>query len=395
MAALNRGSMVERVDIQLEHDIDEQYQYQPGEIIRGQIVAHLVRSTFVQSIHLSVTGEGVCTWEDEYGETQQSVENYVNASQVLFKPQQVQRLDSGLNKFPFEYRLPENIPSSFIGKYGSITYILKAVIQGERPSDNTIATEPFLVARKSVLPDEINEGQDIQSAKTYFSMCSWGKLKMKVNLNKTGFVPGEDICLTADVQNHSPLRVTAIQGALMMNSTYHSKKNMATFKQIVNKRRDDYELDEGDSRRWQNVRIGVPPYIPESFLSCCDIIDLSYVFQFRVELVGGKELKVEIPVLIGSNPKGLEIPADYMDDVNMNWTSGPQSLLSQQNGNDSRNTENKWVIESPEFRKDDTLVANPLYQGEGGLSENKVGGRLNDFDDIRSRPKQGGHDTKL
>jgi hypothetical protein len=35
--AVAKQSPFESVTINLEHDIDEQYQYQPGEIIRGKI----------------------------------------------------------------------------------------------------------------------------------------------------------------------------------------------------------------------------------------------------------------------------------------------------------------------------------------------------------------------
>lgn len=244
-----------------------------------------------------------------------------------------------------------------------MTYILKVTVQGERPSDTIIATEPFLVMRKFVLPEDVCEPQDVQAAKTYFAMCSWGKLKFNIHMKKTGFVPGEDICLDAEISNRSPLRVTAIQASLVMNSKYHAQKNSVMFKQIVNKRRDDHELDEGDSRRWQNVRLAVPPYIPESFLQSCDIIDLTYVFQFRVELVGGKELKVEIPIIIGANPKGLEIPPDYDRNVNMHWTMGPHDLAKQQIA-EQREMKEKWNVTSPEFRDDKTQVFNPLFNDD-------------------------------
>ncbi|WAR30563.1 ARD17-like protein [Mya arenaria] len=201
-------SSVESVDIELEHDIDEQYQYQPGEIIRGKI--------------------------------------------------DVSYLDTGYHRLPFEYQLPDNIPSSFIGKFGSVTYILKAIVQGERNSQPSIATEPFLVARKFILPDDMSQPQSFEESKTFFAMCSWGKLTINMQLSKMGYVPGEDICLQAEVKNRSPLRVTAIQGSLIMNSSYLAQKQRQLFKQIVNKRRDDFELEEGEDRRWQHVRIGVP-----------------------------------------------------------------------------------------------------------------------------------------
>ena len=288
--------------------------------------------------------------------------------QAVYKSSEATYFDVGFHKFHFEYQLPDNIPSSFIGKFGSVTYILKATVHGERKGENSIATEPFLVARNYPLPDDTSEPHMTEEAKTYFGGCSWGKIKMNVQINKTGYVPGEDICLAAQVKNRSPVRVTAIQAALIMNSSYHAQKNKVMFKQIVNKKRDDYELEEGDDRTWQNVRIGVPPYIPESFLSCCDIIDLTYVFQFRVELMGGKELKIELPIIIGSNPRGLEVPENKKQDVNIHWTQGPRALHRQQI-DEQHEMKDKWVIESPEFRND-TQVMNPLFEGNRGHMNN-------------------------
>lgn len=391
--AAPRQSNLESLMISLEHDIDEQYQYQPGEIIRGKICIHLHRSTLVQTVFLTITGEGVCTWEDEdFGQIQSS-ENYIDATQAVFDAQgEARYLDKGFHDLPFEYQLPENIPSSFIGKFGSVTYILKAIVQGEKPGETTIATEPFLVMRKYTLPDETAESKEINIAKTYFSVCSWGKVKATVTLNRTGFVPGEDIYLQADVQNRSPLRVTAIQASLMMISNYHAQKNVATYRQVVNKRRDDFELLDGDSRKWQNVRIGIPAYVPESFLGCCDIIDLTYSFQFRIELSGGKELRTEIPITIGANPKGLEIPAELDNNVNIHWTMGPRALVKQQL-EDQRELENKWTIESPEFRADNTQVFNPLYRQESEKVSNgdkprnqKQRKKNDDTDDLEAEP---------
>lgn len=360
--AAAKQSPFESVTINLEHDIDEQYQYQPGEIIRGKIGIHLHRSTLVQSVYLTITGEGICAWEDEYSRALESRENYIDATQAVFDAEGLARyLDKGYHNFPFAYELPDNIPSSFIGKFGSVTYILKAVVEGERSSDTTIATEPFLVMRSYPLPEELSQPQQIKIAKTFFSMCSWGKVKADIELDRTGFVPGEDLCLQAEIRNHSPLRITAIQAGLLMESIYHAQKNLISYKQIVNKRRDDYELLEGDGRRWQNVRVNIPAYVPESSLQSCDIIDLSYKFQFRIELSSGKEFKTEIPITIGSNPKGLALPGKNSENVNIHWTMGPRDLARQQI--EEQRERNAWSVASPEFR-DREQVKNPLYRQE-------------------------------
>ncbi|XP_060551925.1 arrestin domain-containing protein 17-like [Ruditapes philippinarum] len=398
--AVAKQSPFESVTINLEHDIDEQYQYQPGEIIRGKIVIHLHRSTLVESVYLTITGEGICAWEEEYVGALESKEIYIDASQAIFDAEGLARyLEKGFHQFPFEYRLPDNVPSSFIGKFGSVTYILKAIVQGERQGDTTIATEPFLVMRKYLLPDELSEPLKTKLAKTYFSMCSWGKVNADIHLNRTGFVPGEDICLQAEVQNHSPLRITAIQAGLLMESTYRAQKNIIAYKQIVNKRRDDYELIDGDGRRWQNVRIGIPAYVPESFLEGCDIIDLSYKFQFRIELSSGKELKTEIPITVGANPRGLELPGpERKDDVNIHWTMGPRDLAKQQM--EEQREMSAWTIASPEFR-DREQVMNPLFRNESEKLSNgdrpHVGNAHNEdsYDEIAPDYPGSKEDTRL
>ena len=360
----------ESLTITLEHDIDEQYQYQPGEIIRGKIGIHLHRSTLVQTIYITIFGEGVVSWDDPYLGVFQANENYLNASKVIFETtnQRPRILDQGFHDFPFEYQLPEDIPSSFIGKYGSVTYILKAVVQGERTGDTTIATEPFLVLREYPLPEEVFSPCERKLENRYWALCSTGKVKIIIGLNKTGYVPGEDMFVQAEIQNRSPLRITAIQASLIMNSIYFAQKESIPFRQIVNKRRDDYELVEGDGRRWQNVRISIPPYIPESKLEFCDIINVSYLFQFRVELSGGQEVRTEIPVLLGARPRGLEVPADKQNNINTHWTMGPKELARngthEFNNIDHEDNHEGWSAGAPEFRQPDTQVKNPLYRPE-------------------------------
>lgn len=271
---------------------------------------------------------------------------------------------------------------------------------GERQGDSTIATEPILVMRKYLLPDDVHEPRTIKMAKTYFSMCSWGKVTAELQLNHTGFVPGDEICLQAQVQNHSPLGIAAMQASIIMDTCYHAQKNAITFKQIVNKHRDDFELLDGDGRRWQNVRISIPAYVPESFLNCCDIIDVSYSFQFRIEFFNGKELKVEVPFIIGANPKGLELPGLNDENVNIYWTMGPRDMAREQI-EELRDIHNTWTVESPEFRESNAQVMNPLFRNESdkiGIGNgdkphwNRSSRRRVDLDEDINQDNRGSHE---
>jgi len=73
-----------------------------------------------------------------------------------------------------------------------------------------------------------------------------------------------------------------VQASLVLNSSFHARKKTRQHSQIVNKKADLSEIDYDDVRRWTAVRLAVPPYIPESRLDGCDMIDIDYELLVRV-----------------------------------------------------------------------------------------------------------------
>lgn len=50
--------VIERFEILLEHDIDEQYQYEPGEVLRGSVVLALNEPIKVKAVQVQIKGQG-------------------------------------------------------------------------------------------------------------------------------------------------------------------------------------------------------------------------------------------------------------------------------------------------------------------------------------------------
>ena len=48
------------------------------------------------------------------------------------------------------------------------------------------------------------------------------------------------------------------------------------------------------------MRLTIPPYIPESRLDGCDIIDIRYELVFKADISGGNEIKIVIPLVVGT-----------------------------------------------------------------------------------------------
>lgn len=237
-------SAVEELTVVLEHDIDEQYQYQPGEVVRGNVRIKVVRPTAIRTITIRVVGEGNVSWKEEYDDSiNQAEEKYVDASKVILDTKHLQphNLTPGYHEFPFEYHLPENLPSSYIGKYGNVTYTMKATVTGVKSIDTSITSEPFLILRRSPLPASVQHPLSLAQEKRLWGSCTFGKISARLTLESRGGVPGEDLFMHAEIKNHSQRTVTAMQASLIMVSFYHARKNSTCFRQVRLRKDEDGE----------------------------------------------------------------------------------------------------------------------------------------------------------
>lgn len=296
-------SAVKSFEINLLHDIDEQYQYEPGELLHGHVVLVLDSSIKIKAIQIQVKGESNVSWEDSGQCSAQ--ESYIDLAQNLVENA---TLEKGKHKFPLEYALPLNLPTSFIGKLGSVTYVVKATLKEDKNFglNTLISSEPFLICRRSNINKHVDalKKYDTHAEKRMWgalAFCISGKVHVRLSLNKRAHLPGEDIILDADITNESPRVVKSIQASMVMVSTFLAKNKSKSNTQVVNKKEDKTEISYGDERRWKGVHITIPPYIPESKLECCDIINIQYELVFKAEISGGNELNITIPLIVGSN----------------------------------------------------------------------------------------------
>ncbi|KAK7493629.1 hypothetical protein BaRGS_00015141 [Batillaria attramentaria] len=291
---------VEDLILHFEYDENREKQfYIPGETIRGTILLHLRMGLRVRSMSLLILGGAAVSWEVQGKVKMYSArEEYLQGSKLLLDSgvEDSLLMDRGVHEFTFQYLLPTNLPSSFAGVYGSVTYVAKVVLEPEDGSATTITSEPFMVLRRPPLPPHTFSDWEMKKSKSLFGLCTTGQIKLYCRISRTAAIPGEVIYVNAEVSNWSPRGITLIQAAVIMESTYHarntdSKNNKIVFRQILNK-------------RWRNVQLAVPPYLADSGLEECSIIDVKYLFEFRVQIEGRDDLVVQTPLYVGGHPIG-------------------------------------------------------------------------------------------
>ena len=192
-------SPVTKFDISLQHGDDDdddddgddrEYHYQPGDWLSGDVVLVLAAQMRVTSIVLELRGEAsVACRDDEHAQHRTSTttssrrrspvvtarrrpahscnrwyqtnELYIDERhEILLGTDDDDVLQPGEHRFPLSFQLPRGLPTSFRGKFGGVSYVLRASFvkqtsTSEAPSlapARYVVCEPFVVRRPSPPP---------------------------------------------------------------------------------------------------------------------------------------------------------------------------------------------------------------------------------------------------
>lgn len=121
-------------------------------------------------------------------------------------------IPAGNHEYPFSFQLPLNLPSSFEGEFGRVRYDIEAVVKRSWKFDyNTkvIFTVNALVDLN--LQPVYMEKRDVSKEKSICCLCcKEGPISMKVEMPRTGYVPGEYVKFSVHSSNSSSRPVSAI-----------------------------------------------------------------------------------------------------------------------------------------------------------------------------------------
>lgn len=214
-------------------------------------------------------------------------------------------LPAGTHTYPFTCALPPTLPSSYEGKWGHVRYTIKVTL--DRPWKFDQDTK---MAFTVISPVDLNQNPHCKEAgkldleKSFCCFCCRsGPLSVLVRLPVTGYVSGQIIPISVEVDNTSNVVVNSLKLCLRKKISFHTHQP----KRATKKEKETIEeltmgpIDGGQSRNW-NQQIEVPA-LPPSNLVNCGIIDLDYELKVEAQ-VGGlhKNLEGVIPVIFGTIP---------------------------------------------------------------------------------------------
>ncbi|BFZ01389.1 hypothetical protein BsWGS_04428 [Bradybaena similaris] len=295
--------------------------YFSGQTVQGHVIIELAKSTKVKDLRMTFHGKAFVHWTEQTmrgpGEVRfkeirhhSATEEYFEVSKSLLSqasspknPDDKRVLEAGQYTYPFKFRIPPTSPTSFEGQFGFVRYWAKVTI--ERPWKKDVSAKKLFSV---IFPVDLNQepaaSQPISNQKEKrlcCLCCTSGPIIAEIRLPQKGYVPGEKLIITADIDNRTRRKVQNIAVELLMTTTFHAAYKSRSVTQIV-ARIQRGSLKSGNSDSWEGDSLLLPP-LPPSFLIGCSIIDVKYTLQLRVFPVSPAfDLTVPLEIIIGTVP---------------------------------------------------------------------------------------------
>ncbi|EFA11076.1 arrestin domain-containing protein 3 [Tribolium castaneum] len=276
--------------------------YYAGSEIRGRLECYFDEETTVRGIKLEI----ICREHNEWTGTEEYKDPTDNSTktrhitltgdhdvfhvkQMLFGSESGSReVSRGRQVYPFSYHLPYDIPSSYHGPHGSITFKLKAVV--DRPM-RVDYEDKFIF--NVISPIDFNRlSKDLQEMTSYSdekTVCCWccqgGNISVEIELPKIAFIPGETVPFKINVTNLSNTNVENIKIKFRKTVTFR-----VTDPHIETKEDVDDILSFGDhgvgahGQHTFDLTLAIPPGLEVPNFTRCDLFKVEYLLKVTAEM---------------------------------------------------------------------------------------------------------------
>ena len=275
----------------------DQQEYRPGSTVKGKLILEVKHPCSPKYIRLNARGTGRIRMQ-----THTKSEKYLDLTLYL-RQHQHHGLSSGTHKFPFEFTLPLDSPSSFSGKLGRIQYTIAVcippanmlLIKGTKTSIDLPVVRDTPVLQPSLQPHYHNK----RNAQGGWFQCS-GTIMFTVDLPQTEFLQGEVVPISGQLESTSTSNIR-LYVYLIQHVTY-----MFTEKKSINDTLQTVLVctHRGKVRTiWNsNRKLHIPSkVVPTGSTHPCEFIDVCYSIKVAMLASGtAKSDYVMIPITVGN-----------------------------------------------------------------------------------------------
>ncbi|XP_015997318.2 arrestin domain-containing protein 4 [Rousettus aegyptiacus] len=280
--------------------------YSSGETVAGHVLLDVAELVAVRALRLEAHGRATAAWGPSAGAAAPGPAaevEYLNVRLSLREPRAGEGLlllQPGKHEFPFSFRLPsEPLVTSFTGKYGSIQYCVRAVLDRPKVPEQSVQRDIQVVSHVDVnTPTLLTPVLKTQEKMVGCWFFTSGPVSLSAKIERKGYCNGEAIPIYAEIENCSS-RLVVPKAAIFQTQTYLASGKTKTVRHMVASVRGNH-IASGSTDTWNGKMLKIPPVTP-SILDCC-IIRVDYSLAVYIHIPGAKKLMLELPLVIGTVP---------------------------------------------------------------------------------------------
>ncbi|XP_016939599.4 arrestin domain-containing protein 17 [Drosophila suzukii] len=321
--------------------------YYAGQTVNGQVIFTFDSPKKVRGIIIRFLGEANTEWTEEKsvttseGKTENEVtqlkghEEYFKIQYYLLggKNSSETELPPGTHTYPFTCALPPNLPSSFEGEFGHVRFTIKVTLDRPWKFDQDMKMAFTVIAPVDLnLNPRVKEPFKLELEKSFCCFCCRsGPLAVITSIPQTGFVSGQVLPITCEVDNTSNVNLTAVKFELRKLVTFHTNQPRSEKREskVIIANLSVGPVNGGESHTFtQQMEI---PALPPTNLLNCGIIALGYDLHVECDVSGPhRNLTGKVPITLGTIPlAGVRPPTQFTDAPSTGQSEDPSLAPTQ------------------------------------------------------------------
>ncbi|KAJ8730544.1 hypothetical protein PYW08_001957 [Mythimna loreyi] len=301
--------------------------FRPRQPVVGKVKYFISKPTMFRTIDISFLGKATCQWStpgpDKIPREYYNEEEYVNDSRNLFKAQHGQEVFlSGTFEYPFEFLLPDNIPSSTKYYKGGIIEYKVIVLFVKAKSIRTIKEYNRSIPVYGYVCPCSREPLIFSLQKTLSSLTAISNIDIKGEIEKTFLTPGDKIKLKLTINNNTDVLIT-INTKLIENYIYVSEDETTN---VVSMPLENTQSSITIVEKSFSVITCIVPTLPTLYsIQNSKILSREYKVRVTAKLPNPKDnVDVEVPVVIGERKKEVGAAAAIDNEINSTFSITPE-----------------------------------------------------------------------
>ena len=271
--------------------------------VRGEVVLDVHEAKSYKRIIITFVGKARISFEPRAGDTSTmrwkvtDQEYFVNHAIILWSKEESLdgQLAPGQYKWPFSFSIPPDAPSTFDGKFGSVSYTLQATIKTGRLRSNHVVEHPIRVKQivnlsaSHLFQPRCREVQK----RVCCCCCASGAVVLNVIVPSTGLCIEETFTLRTSIENGSS-RSLKLRAVITKQIVYSSRGTRREDKSVLVSEASN-QIAARSTEEW-NPSIT----IPNTETVNCRVIMMNYTLIISAILTAASNLTVSMPITLGT-----------------------------------------------------------------------------------------------